>query len=85
MYNVFVFSVLSFMAQFYEPTPEVLKEEELALRRLMPGPRKWVTKEQILTMSVWGGYVRDPQSVHNVALAAKHRLMALEPCLRDKA
>jgi hypothetical protein len=70
MYNAFVFSVLSFMAQFYEPTPEVLKEEELALRRLMPGPRKWITKDQMLTLSTWGGFIRDPQSLQNVALVA---------------
>jgi hypothetical protein len=83
MYNVFVFSVLSFMAQFREPTPEVLKEVELALRRLMPGPRHWISKEQLLTLTTWGGYIKDPSSIDNVALAAKHRLVVTEPCFRD--
>jgi hypothetical protein len=85
MYNVFVFSVLSFMAQFYEPTSEVLKEEGRALRRLMPGPKNWISKEQLLTLSTWagGGSIRDPSSIENVALAAKHRLVVSEPCFRD--
>ena len=63
----------------YEPTPEVLKKEELALRRLMSGPRKWITRGQILTLSAWSGFISGPQSLHNVALAAKHRLMVSEP------
>jgi hypothetical protein len=65
MYNVSVFSVLSFMAQFYEPTLEVLKEKDAALKRLMPGPRKWITKNQLMTLSAWGGYIRDPSSIQN--------------------
>jgi hypothetical protein len=71
------------MAQFYEPTSEVLKEEGRALWRLMPGPKNWISKEQLLTLSTWGGYIRDPSSIENVTLAAKHRLVVSEPCFRD--
>ena len=60
-----------------------MKEEEHALRRLMPGPRNWIKKNQIMTLSTWGGYVRDPQSLQLVALAAKYRLIATERCFRS--
>jgi hypothetical protein len=84
MYNVFLFSVFSFKAQFYEPPQELMKEEEEhALRRLMLGPRNWIKKNQILTHSTWGGYVWDPQSLQLVALAAKYRLTVTERCLRN--
>ena len=83
MYNVFIFSVLFFMAQFYEPPHELFKEEEHALKRLMPGPRNWIKKDQILTLSTWGGYIRDPQSLQHVALASKYRLIVSERCFRN--
>ena len=85
MYNVFVFSVLSFMAQFYEPLQELYKEEEYALKRLMPGPRNWIKKDLILTLSTWGGYIGDPQSLQHVALASKYRLIVSERCFRNGA
>ena len=53
-----------------------LKEEEIALRRLMPGPRSWMKKELILTVREWGGYIRNPQSLSTVSLAAKCRLFS---------
>ena len=71
------------MPQFYEPTLEVLKGVGLAQRRLMPGPRKWITKDQILTLSAWGGFIWDLQSLHNAALAAEHRLVVSGTCFRD--
>ena len=59
------------------------KEEECALKRLMPGPRKWIKKEQILTLSTRGGFIRDPQSLQHVALASKYRLIVSERCFRN--
>lgn len=71
------------MAQFYEPPLELYKEEENALKRLMPGPRKWIKKNQILTLTTWGGFIRDPQSLQHVELASKYRLIVQEKCFRN--
>ena len=40
-YNVFVFSVLSFVAQLEEPPPEAFESERRALARAAPGPHRW--------------------------------------------
>ena len=38
IYNTYVFSVLSFVAQFYPPTEDVLETEREAIALCLPGP-----------------------------------------------
>jgi hypothetical protein len=38
IYNVYLASILGFVAQLYPPTPEVVQAEQMALRRFLRGP-----------------------------------------------
>lgn len=72
-HNTYTVSQLQYVAQFYEPTPEVLKQEKKLIGRLMVGPRGAVPVECLLALWSVGSRIA-PQSIFITAIAAKIRL-----------
>ena len=52
IYNVYIASILGFVAQFYPPTKEV-EAESLALRRFNRGPGNWCTTKELFHLDSW--------------------------------
>jgi hypothetical protein len=78
IYNVYIASILGFVAQFYPPTKEVLEAESLSLRRFNRGPGNWCTTQELFNLDTWFGFRYRFTSVTTLALAAKARVIHCE-------
>jgi hypothetical protein len=78
IYNVYIASILGFVAQFYPPTKDVLTAESLALRRFNRGPGSWCTIKELFHLDTWFGFRYRFTSVTTLALAAKSRVVHCE-------
>ena len=85
LYNVFVFSVLQFQCQFYNPTAEVLQEEQTALNKLLKGPASWIRTQDITNLKNHYGFANQPHSLKHTACAAKTRVAATELWLKENS
>ena len=63
MYNVFVISVLQFLCQFYNPSKEVLDEEQKVITQLLPGPKHWCRAKDIFHLKDHYGFSNQPHSI----------------------
>ena len=77
-YSVYVLPILSFLAQFKTPTDEVFQAEEEALRRMLPGPYRWCSKNDAFALATHYGQARDFTSLEHMSIAARSRLLVCE-------
>ena len=56
IYNVYLSSILGFVAQFYPPTEEVIAAEQMALRRFLRGPGNWTNATELFHLDTWFGF-----------------------------
>jgi hypothetical protein len=87
VYNVYVSSILGFVAQFHAPSKEILDAENNALRCFVRGPGNWCTTAELFHLDTWLGFRYRFQSIQAVSLAARARLShcerkAVEGCKR---
>jgi hypothetical protein len=78
IYNTYVASTLSFVAQYFDPTQEVLRAEEAVLYAIMGGPANSVRKEELWTLKDSYHFFNSAVSIGHLARAAKLRVFHWE-------
>ena len=73
IYNIYVFSVLKFIVQFYAPTQEIRSLEKQSLARCLPGPTSWFCPRDAFKLKDWYGFRFQFNSIEHVSLAARMR------------
>jgi hypothetical protein len=77
-FNVYVSSLLGFLLQL-EVLPEAWDSvEAAALRRMVPGPAKWILPEDLHVLRRHHGMPHDFANMHEVSLAARFRVAHME-------
>ena len=74
VYNTYVHSVLSFLAQLAVPTPQVLEAERQTLQQIAPGPGKWAVAEDLWMLQRSFGIQADIRTIQETSIAARARL-----------
>ena len=80
VYNVFVISVLGFVAQFLEPPDALLDAEKVALRAFARGPGNWIQPSDLFNLRRGSTYWWCRRA--NVQTGAKHAEQKLTIRLR---
>ena len=73
-YNTFCLTVLTYVGQLEPPLSAIFAREEEALRRMTPGPGKWITPQDCWHLKESYGLCRSFDSIKKVAQAAKVRV-----------
>ena len=81
-YIIYIFPILSFVAQLQKPPEWVLKAEEEALRLIIPGPYRWILKEDLFHLSECYGQKISLPSLAQVCSAAQKRVYTFEHILK---
>ena len=77
-YIIYIFPILSFVAQLQKPPVWVLEAEEKALRLIIPGPYRWILKEDLFHLSECYGQKVSLPSLAHVCSAAQKRVYTFE-------
>ena len=77
-YLIYIFPILSFVAQLQNPPVWVLEAEEKALRLIIPGPYRWILKDDLFHLSECYGQKISLPSLAHVCSAAQKRVYTLE-------
>ena len=75
IYNVFVLPVLLFVAQLEDPPPAALEAESWGLRRVAPGPYRWILPSDLWRLRSGFGMSFRFRSLGWVATAAQARVL----------
>ena len=75
IYNVFVFSVLSYIMQFADPPDSLLDDECKCIRKFAKGPGNWMRVQDIQDLRSLFHLHFEANSIRETALAAKLRLL----------
>ena len=75
IYNIYVVSVLSYIAQFYPPSAAVLAAERKAVARCLPGPANWIRLEEAHRLKDWFSLGVQFTSVEHLSLASRLRVV----------
>ena len=79
VYNVFVASVLSYLLQFREPSPALLREEARAIHTFLPGPgHTWLPTHEAFALKTWFHFPVAFTSLVDLSLASRARLQVAE-------
>lgn len=74
VYNIYIITVLEYVAQLMEPSERILKSIAQALRKLAPGPGNWATAEDLHNLTAYG-FRYALKDIECVAKAAKLRMV----------
>ena len=78
VYNTYVLSVLSYVSQFYPPTPDVLAAEKEVLALCLPGPGNWIRQAEAFQLRDWFGFPFQFGSISHVSLGSRLRVIRSE-------
>ena len=84
VYSIFVFSILRFYVQFHPATPDMLRAEATACRRLFKGPGGWAPKYLLHALRPQLGAPYELPDLQMVALGSKIRLYLQEGFLQQQ-
>ena len=77
-YGVYVFPILSYLAQFLAPDEQALRAEEKALRLMAPGPFDWCEKRDFQFLKEHLGQARSFPDLQCMGLSARCRMLVFE-------
>ena len=78
IYNTYVASVMSFVAQLYPPDDSVLEAERKALTLCLPGPGSWIRSCEAFQLRDWFGFPFQFLSLEHLSRAAMLRVIRSE-------
>ena len=84
VYSIFAFSILRFYVQFHPATPDMLRAEDAACRKLFKGPGGWAPKYLLHALRTQLGAPYELPNLQMVALGSKIRLYLQENFLQEK-
>ena len=79
-YKIYIHSVLGFPAQLCSPPPDLLSRFQAALRRLVPGPGKWIPDRDLVNLKQLGFY---NEFVHPVWMIMAAQLRVSQLCVAN--
>ena len=78
VWNLFIHSVLSFIAQLESPPSHVLQAETAMLRKAAPGPGNWCRAQELHHLRRAYHFPGEYKTIHTTACAAQLRVLAYE-------
>ena len=82
-YNVFALSVLTYIAQVLKPPPEAFQTETAALQKIAPGPKHWISTNDLIWLQHLTGHPRSLASLELTCKAAQTRVRMWDPACAD--